>query len=131
MYDVARGHHTDGTNDGGNGYDVEDDFFVRHAPGSTVTVSPREIRPPVVTVTATPTAGSSLPTAGMSTRWGSATVRRIAGSFGRSPCGSVVMTQRTIVSITWRRTPLPAFSGLPIPAASTNPPSAPLAALTQ
>src|SRR5207244_8574450 len=118
-YDVAGGDYADRTDDGGNGDNVEDDFFVRHAAGSTVTVSPREIRPPVVTVTATPTAGSSLPTTGISTRWWSATVRRIAGSFGRSPCGSVVMTQRTIVSITSRRTTFPTARGLPIQLSST------------
>src|SRR5207244_7307439 len=55
VHDIARGDDTNSANDSRNGDDVEDDFFVRHSAGSTVILSPRQIRPPVATVTATPT----------------------------------------------------------------------------
>jgi hypothetical protein len=50
-----------------------------------------------------------------------AAVRRIPESFGRSPCGSVVMTQRPIAMVTRRRTCSPIAISCPTQSFSTKP----------
>ena len=77
----------------------------------SVTKSPRWTFPPLITEAYTPT---------FTALWWAA-VRRIPESFGRSPCGSVVITHREQCSVISRRTSSPSATVLADPAVLDEP----------